>query len=200
VIAECSCPDPFVRRKEFRKPSFGDCFETGTGNTALATKTGGYRPLLPGDLARAKRVLAAFDVVVPTSRFNHALAPRFILWKAGWLEPCDLKADAARVAAVSGKGFFSFRHTSGFGHEHRSGAPVQGSSRSLPEASIDGGRGADRSNELLRTVPPCILAALSEQNRVEADLFAWAVARFDSQLAAFAALGPNWTCERPTRV
>jgi hypothetical protein len=173
VIAECQCPDPFERRKEVRKPSFGDCHETGRGNTALATRHSGYRPLQPSDLTRAKRILEAFDLVVPTVFFNHSLLPRFILWKAGWLEPCDGHWRESELSAGHERGE-SFRTHRGphLGHVHRS----ELSSRHPP-------------------VPPCILAALREQNQLEASLFAWAVERFDRQLQAFAELGPKWTCD-----
>lgn len=172
VIAECQCPDPFERRKEVRKPSFGDCHETGRGNTALATRHRGYRPLWPSDLTRAKEVLEAFDVVVPTVFFNHSLVPRFILWKAGWLEPCHSSWQESELGSGRRGGeSTNIRGVPQLGHVHRS-----------------------ELNSRHPAAPPCILSALREQNQLELELFAWAVERFHRQLQAFAALGLEWTC------
>ena len=193
MIAECGCPDPFVRRREYQKSSLGDCFETGRGNTALATRKSGYRLLSRADLDLAQRVLEAFDVVIPTSRFNHTLVSPFILWKAGWFDPFD---DTPQC-------FFKL------GHEHSSAGVNHGSARRRDTASKFSGQNSTNSGQRTTdglqeglTVPPCILATLRKQNRMEAELYSWALARFDDQIEAFASIlsqakwgVPKWACD-----
>jgi hypothetical protein len=258
MLGTCGCPLPFDHLP--RAPSGGDCWDAPgaqrgprgaapAARTYLAVEAGpasgkGYPAVGPAELAEAKRVLEAFDAVVPTERLDHPSLPRFLLWHMGWLVDDDTggsgsgpggsgtgegPSEAVGDAGTGkGKGVGS-GSVGGLGHVHsyaeeqaklakrdakrdakRAAPTVQSVStaRGSPEKAgvtrdlARGRRGAAATPASPpppppqqpppplkdpRSTPPCIRAALAEQNALESELHAWALRRFDAEMARFEA-------------
>ena len=164
-----------------------------------------FPPLGPSELREAMRVLAAFDAVVPMERLDHPLLPAFLLNSLGWSRTArEAGAAGTPVAAEHCPGGLvetagSMLHTHSYVEEQT--LRVRKAKRTMfpkvkdplelkQEQQGSGAAGAAAAAATAtvrddRTTPPCVRAALQEQSALEAELYAWAVRRFDREMVAF---------------
>jgi hypothetical protein len=169
LLSECDCPSPF--RATARSASVGDCF--GKGAKTALPEGGKARTLAIVDLARAKVVLSAFDLVLTTEQLDHPALPSFALWRLGVVGPCSSPAARPAGTAVGGTAL---------------GGGLVGSPLETPLAMRHlHASAADMKSraEDVRRVPSCVRQALEEQSRLEAELYRWAERRLQLQLMAF---------------
>ena len=115
--------------------------------------------------------------MVPKSRYNETILPRFMLHILGWAEACDGK------------------HVLSFHHLHQ--ASVDRVKRLVKTEHLDPTSITSEEADP-HIIPACIRSSLEEQNSLETELYRWAESRFDRALQKFRDMGPEVTCEERT--
>lgn len=168
LLGECGCVSPYAE-------GLGNCGRVGT--TKLPEK-GRAPDLSRADFERAQQVLASFDLVIPVERYSHPVVPYYILWRMGFSYTCPSFVYGQQIP----------RTQLGHLHDHKQ------------EDARKAAQTAQKTHQPPMQVPPrspappCVEAALREQNSLESQLYEWSLARFDAELAEFEKLGPQVTC------